>query len=234
GHPVAFSGAMEGYLASVVGQRVEAPAATRNTAPILELLTTYLKAAAPGLVLEVASGTGQHLAAFAQALPHLTWQASDLTPELFRSIEAHCTVMGEQGGAPLPLANVQLPPLLLDACLEPGQWPAAVSKAAPLAAMLAVNITHIAPWAATQGLMRGAGAFLRPGGFLFVYGPFKVNGRHTSEGNVAFDASLRARDPAWGYRDVADMQAEAAGAGLASTACHAMPANNQMLVFTKQ
>ncbi len=175
---------------------------------------------APATVLEVASGTGQHAAAFAKAFPHLTWQPTDRDNDLFGSVAA----WGE--GIP----NVQ-PPALLDASAPAATWPVGPGTCA---AALCVNMTHISPWEATQGLLTGAGEVLAPAGRLFIYGPFKVDGRPTTDSNAAFDARLRGQDPRWGLRDVADVDAAAAAAGLVREEKLDMPANNFVLVYRKQ
>lgn len=205
--------------------RVVSPSAERNKQPILEELQKHLPTS--GLVLEVASGTGQHITHFAAALSssgssssELHWQPSDVTSELFGSISAYV--------ADAQLKNVR-PPLLLDASLPVGQWP--VQE--PCAAVMAANVTHISPWRVTQGLVAGAGALLQPGGLLFIYGPFKMDGAFTSDSNRQFHESLNASNPEWGYRDAADVSKEAAAAGLALQQCVAMPANNFALVFRK-
>ena len=189
--------------------RRHAPATLRNREPLLATLRRHLPAT--GLVLEVASGTGEHAAFLAAALPHLAFQPSERDPGALPSIDAWC--------AGLP--NIR-PALLLDAT-EPG-WPAA-------AAVLCANMIHIAPWAATLGLMRGAAACLPPGGPLILYGPFRRDGAHTAPGNAAFDADLRDRDPAWGLRDLEAVAAAAAAEGFAPPIVEPMPANNLTLVL---
>ena len=189
--------------------RRHAPATLRNREPLLATLRRHLPAA--GLVLEVASGTGEHAAFLAAALPHLAFQPSERDADALPGIDAWC--------AGLP--NIR-PALLLDAT-EPG-WPAA-------AAVLCANMIHIAPWAATLGLMRGAAACLPPGGPLILYGPFKRDGAHTAPGNAAFDADLRDRDPAWGLRDLEAVAAAAAAEGFAPPIVEPMPANNLTLVL---
>ena len=189
--------------------RRHAPATLRNREPLLATLRRHLPAA--GLVLEVASGTGEHAAFLAAALPHLAFQPSERDPGALPGIDAWC--------AGLP--NIR-PALLLDAT-EPG-WPAA-------AAVLCANMIHIAPWAATLGLMRGAAACLPPGGPLILYGPFRRDGVHTAPGNAAFDADLRDRDPAWGIRDLEAVAAAAAAHGFAPPIVEPMPANNLTLVL---
>ena len=190
-------------------------AAERNTAPIVEVVTRLL-AGARGRALEVASGTGQHVAALADALPDLEWQPSEVSADAFESIVAHAAGR----------ANVR-PPLLLDAASS--DW----RVSPPLEAVFVVNVTHITAWRVTQGLLAGAAAALRPGGLLLIYGPFLVDGKPTTESNASFDASLRATNPAWGYRDKDVVAAEAAKSRLQLAEVATMPANNFMLVFRK-
>ncbi|KAL4419864.1 hypothetical protein ABPG75_006962 [Micractinium tetrahymenae] len=206
---------------SAEGQKSIAAAAERNKEPILAALKEFLGSApAGGLFLEVASGTGQHVAHFAAGLPQLTLQPTEYeTDDGFASIRAWTR----------DLPNVR-PPLLLDAS-RPDSWQVA---AGTCRAVFAANLTHISPWAATEGLVRGAGRVLAPGGELFVYGPFAVDGKPTTESNAAFDAALRQHNPEWGYRDVADIGRVAAAAGLAAAERRNMPANNFLLVFRKE
>ncbi|TNF26050.1 MAG: DUF938 domain-containing protein [Deltaproteobacteria bacterium] len=193
-----------------------APATDRNREPILAVLRELLPE--PGLVLEVASGTGQHAAFFARHLPHLTWQPSDRDAESLPSIAAW------RADAALP--NVHAP-VVLDAAAE--TWPIARADA-----VFNANMIHISPWAACLGLLRGAARVLAPGGRLVLYGPYKLGGEHTAPSNAAFDASLRARDPAWGVRDLDDVRAEAERAGFTFERRVAMPANNQIVVFSRR
>lgn len=183
----------------------------RNREPILAALRPLLPPT--GLVLEIASGSGEHAAHFAAALPDLEFQPSDPDPEAQASINAWC------GGLP----NVR-PALGLDAA-APG-WPAVQADA-----VLCVNMIHIAPWAAARGLVAGAGRTLRPRGLLVLYGPFLRDGVPTAPGNAAFDADLRTRDPAWGLRRLEDVEALAAAAGFGPPAITAMPANNLLVAF---
>jgi SAM-dependent methyltransferase len=192
-----------------------APAVARNREPILSVLRGVLPAR--GLVLEVASGTGEHAAFFAAALPDLVWQPSDPDPDHRRSIAAHRALSG--------LPNLRSP-LELDAAAP--EWPADRAGA-----VVAINMVHIAPWAATAGLMAGAGRILGEGGLLFLYGPFKEGGAHTAPSNAAFDESLRARDPEWGVRDREVVEAEADRRGLVLAERVAMPANNLSLIFRR-
>jgi len=193
--------------------RRHAPAAVRNREPILEVLSRVLPARAA--VLEVASGTGEHAAFFATALPGLVWQPSE------HDVEAFASIIAWTEGLP----NVRAP-LRLDAAQDP--WPVTTVDA-----VFNANMIHIAPWEACLGLLRGAGRHLGPGGVLVLYGPYTLAGRHTAPSNAAFDDDLRRRDPSWGVRDL-DAVAEAAQArGLVLRERVAMPANNQTLVFVR-
>lgn len=189
--------------------RCHAPATERNREPIAAVLAETLPAA--GRVLEVASGTGEHCAHFAARFPGLTWQPSDPEPEARDSIAAWC-----EG-----LANV-LPPLALDAAQ--GRFPGAD-------AILCINMVHISPWAATLGLMRGAGAVLPAGAPLILYGPYRQRGVETAPSNEAFELWLKEKDPRYGLRFVEDVAEVAAANGLALARIETMPANNLVLVF---
>lgn len=198
------------------------PAAERNALPILQVLQPLLPDR--GLALEVASGTGQHVAAFAAALPGWTWQPSDLQADHFDSIMAWC----QQAG----VRNVRAP-VRLDV-LAP-RWPSARPAFAELFSLVyCANMLHIAPWACCAGLMQGAARYLAPGGRLVTYGPYLEDNVPTAPSNVAFDANLRQRDLAWGIRRLDDVAREAAHAGLRLAARHALPANNLLLVFERQ
>ena len=190
-----------------------APAAERNREPIAAVLREVLPEL--GTVLEIASGTGEHAAFFCRLFPHLLWQPSDPDPAALASIRAW---RAESGAANL------LEPLRLDACAE--AWPVAAASA-----ILCVNMVHISPWAATEGLMRGAGRVLAPGGPLILYGPYRRAGVPTAASNEAFDTSLKARNAQWGLRDLEAVEAEAAGRGLELERVVEMPANNLILVF---
>jgi len=189
------------------------PAAERNKQPILDVLRTLLPA--QGQALEIASGTGQHVAWFAAALPHWRWQASEAQAAALPGLAA--------GTAGLP--NVQ-PPCLLD--VRDADWR---TPAPRYDLIYCANMLHIAPWECCAGLMQGAARRLAPGGLLVTYGPYLEDEVTTTESNLAFDASLRARNPAWGLRRREDVQAEAQAAGLGLAARHAMPANNLLLVW---
>ena len=195
--------------------RRSAPHVARNAGPIAEVLRDILPPR--GLVLEVASGTGEHVVHFARAFPHLLWQPGDPELAALRSIEAWRAESG--------LANLR-PAIALDARAE--AWPVARADA-----ILCINMIHISPWAATAGLMRGAGRLLGAGAPLFLYGPYWRAGVATAPSNAAFDESLRARDPDWGLRDLAAVAAEAGAHGLRLERVVEMPANNISAVFRK-
>ena len=183
--------------------------------PILEVLQRVLPQA--GVVVEIASGTGQHVAHFAAALPDLVWQPSDADLRVHESIRAW--IETEE------LTNVRAP-IALDV-RQP--WPLARADA-----VLCINMIHISPWEATLALIEGAGRVLPPGGVLFLYGPYRRFGRHTAASNAAFDASLRASDPEWGVRDLEAVEERAEAAGFRLKEIVEMPANNLSVVFQKQ
>ncbi len=195
--------------------RLRYPAVARNREPILAVMRDRLPA--EGLVLEVASGSGEHAVSFGAALPHLRWQPSDPDPDARQSIAAWV----EHEALP----NVE-PPVPLDASTWP--WPVAHADA-----MLCINMIHISPWEATQGLLHGAGRVLSEGGPLMLYGPFIVDGQ-TASSNLAFDRSLRSSDPRWGVRELRELEREAAGQGLVLSETVSMPANNLVVVLRRQ
>ena len=193
------------------------PASVRNAEPILHLLRAHLPKS--GRVLEIAAGSGQHAVAFSGALPGLEWTPSDLSPDARASIAAWAA----QAGA----ANLQAP-LALD-CMDEASWPEG-----PFDAVLCINMIHISPWAATEGLMALAERVLpRPGGLLYLYGPYREADVPLAPSNEAFDASLKARDPAWGLRDRDTVVALARSHGLTLTLRTEMPANNISLLFRR-
>ena len=194
--------------------RLYAPATLRNRGPILDALRPRLPAR--GLVLEVASGTGEHVAHLAAALLHLSFQPTDPDPAHLASIAAWTN----------DLPNVH-PPLALDASAP--DWPLRRAEA-----VLCINLVHIAPWAATEGLVAGSVRVLPPGGSLILYGPFKRDGRHTAPSNAAFDADLRARDPAWGVRDLGEVTRLAGAAGFGAAEVVPLPANNLLVAFRRR
>ena len=197
-------------------------AADRNKQPILDVLRQLLPH--QGHALEIASGTGQHVTWFATALPHWSWQPSDARLEALAAIAARVTQAG--------LHNVR-PPLLLDVQAA-HWWPDDVQTSSPLFDLIyCANMLHISPWATCAALMQGAARHLTPAGLLVTYGPYLEDDVATSEGNLAFDKSLRAQNSAWGIRRREDVEQEARRAGLQLAARHAMPANNLLLVWTR-
>lgn len=193
--------------------RLAFPATQRNREPILAVLREWLPAR--GRVLEVASGSGEHITWFAQALPDIFWQPTDLEVAHLASVDAWVAHLG--------LSNVA-PARRLDVTVD--RWPDG-----PWDAVYCANMIHIAPWEATVALMRGAAAAVRPGGLLLTYGPYRVDGAHTAASNAAFDASLTARDPRWGVRDLGEVAAVAEGFVLERRV--EMPANNFTLVWRR-
>jgi hypothetical protein len=191
-----------------------APATLRNREAILAVLARALPPR--GLVLEVASGSGEHVVHFAAALPALEFQPSDPDPASRASIDAW---------AAASLPNLR-PALAVDA--EAEIWPLAAADA-----VLCINMIHIAPWRACCGLIRGAARVLGAGGVLYLYGPYKRAGRHTAPSNAEFDLGLRARNPEWGVRDLEAVAELANAAGFSAPAVEAMPANNLSLVFRR-
>ncbi|MBA3598830.1 MAG: DUF938 domain-containing protein [Methylibium sp.] len=191
------------------------PAAERNRQALLEALVQLLPP--QGSALEIASGTGQHAVHFAAGLPGWSWQPSDPDPGALASIAAW--------SAHSRLHNLRAP-LQLD--VTAAQWPVEPGWTA----MFCANLLHIAPWAACLGLMAGAARNLAPGGLLLTYGPYLVDDAPTAPSNLAFDADLRGRDPAWGLRRLADVAQAAVTAGMVLRDRLSMPANNLLLVFT--
>lgn len=201
--------------------RLDGPAFHRNHDAIWSAMAGFLSAQAAD-VLELGSGTGQHATAFAGRSPQLTWWPSDIFPSHLTSIESWRRHTG--------LANLRAPQRI-DLTDPAWTWMADKQAGAALAAMLCVNVLHISPWAVSQNLIAGAGRLLSDGGRLFVYGPFMRDGQHTAPSNAAFDASLRAENPAWGVRDIVDLNALAHKAGLTTAEIALMPANNLVLAF---
>lgn len=192
-----------------------APATARNRDAIADMLSGILPAS--GTILEIASGTGEHIVHFAGAFPQLLWQPSDHDVLGLESISAWSAEAG--------LPNL-LPPVLIDASAP--DWPVARADA-----LLCINMVHIAPWAATQGVMAGAGRLLPKGAPLILYGPYIEPGVETAPSNLAFDDNLRAQNPDWGLRDLTEVAALAAAHGLRLDQRIEMPANNLSLVFHK-
>ncbi len=214
------AGAGSGGGDRAAGKRF-APAAERNAGPIAGRLAERLPRR--GRVLEVASGTGQHVVAFARRFPGIRWTPSDPDPAARASIAARIAESG--------LGNVAAP---CDVDVTRPGWEDAFVPppgASGWDALVAINLLHISPWTATEGLLAGAGRLLAPSGRLFVYGCFRRGGRHLSARNAEFDRSLRARDPRWGVRDVEEVARAAGRHGLLLDETLAMPANNLMLVL---
>jgi SAM-dependent methyltransferase len=201
--------------------RMFSPVFLRNAPPLIAALARLIGDES-GPVLEIGAGTGQHAAAFALAFPRLDWWPSDPDPVHRRSIAAWAA---ELGAPPRP-------PFAIDAGAD---WAGhdGIRALGPLAAILAANVTHIAPFAVTEGIVAGAGRALRPGGVLLLYGPFRVGGDFMGDGNRAFDAGLRAEDPAWGLREIDEIDALACTAGLRPEARLPMPANNLLGVWRR-
>ncbi|NND50594.1 MAG: DUF938 domain-containing protein [Rhizobiales bacterium] len=193
-----------------------APSAQRNFAPILSVLEDVLPN--EGRVLEIACGTGQHIAGFAENFPAIEWIPNDIDPQARRSIAAR---KAEQG-----LANLAAP-LSLD--VTHNGWFEDIVP--PLGAILAINLIHIAPWQACLGVLDGAGALLAEDGMVFFYGCFSRGGEHLSPSNADFDHSLKRRNPQWGVRDTDDVAAAARARGLELAQIIDMPANNLALVL---
>lgn len=202
--------------------RLDAPAFHRNHQPIWAVLGKFL-AGQTGDVLEAGSGTGQHVVYFAGQNPDITWWPSDLSAAHLKSIAAWRAAAG--------LPNVR-PPQRID--LSDPAWSVAASDGRAPGKLLAVfcaNVIHISPWRVAEGLVAGAARHLREDGRLFLYGPFKRDGRHTAVSNAVFDTSLRSQDPEWGVRDVGDVTSLAEGVGFRLAETFEMPANNLILMF---
>lgn len=201
------------YEAPVAGARRSAPAALRNREPIAKVLSDWLPPS--GLVLEIASGTGEHAVYFAERFPQLEWQPSDIHEDALHSISAW------QERSQLP--NVRAP-VVLDAAAA--RWPIAKTDA-----IVSINMVHISPWRSALGLIEGAARVLSPGAPLILYGPWLKDDIVTAPSNLAFDQDLKSRDPQWGLRKVEDFAAAAGRHGLQLEQTRRMPANNLMLLF---
>ena len=204
------------YEAPAAGPRRSAPAALRNREPIAEVLREWLPD--EGVMLEVASGTGEHAVYFARSFPKLEWQPSEVHPDALRSITAW--------GSETALPNLR-PPLVVDASAS--EWPIGRADA-----VLSINMVHISPWESALGLIDGAERLLGDGAPLILYGPWISGDVETAPSNLAFDEDLKRRDPRWGLRKVEEFAAEARKRGLALEEKRQMPANNLMLLLRKQ
>ena len=196
--------------------RLSSPSAGRNREPIRDVLAPLLAHGAR--VLEIASGTGEHAACLAKARPDLDWIPSELDPASRASIAAWARAEG--------LTNIRAP-LAIDAAES--AW--GVEDQPLFDALININMIHISPWEACLGLLAGAGRLLRPGGLLFLYGPFSRGGEHTAPSNAAFSENLKARDPNWGVRDLDDVATAGERHGLTLETTVVMPANNLSVVF---
>lgn len=204
------------YETKEAGPRRSAPAALRNREPIGEVLGDWLPDA--GVVLEIASGTGEHVVHFADRFPRLEWQPSDVHPDALASIGAW--------RKRLALPNIR-EPLTIDA--SAAEWPIQAADA-----VLSINMVHISPWRSAIGLLDGSARLLPVGGPLILYGPWLKDGVATAPSNLAFDADLKRRDPQWGLRRVEEFAAAAEERGLSLAETRAMPANNMMLLFRRR
>lgn len=202
--------------------RLDSAAFHRNAEPIWSVLSSWLHDKA-GNVLEVGSGTGQHVLEFARQSPHLLWWPSDLEQRNLDSVDAWRQWSHVQNVEPARRIDLAAP--------DWGLSEADSATLSDLTAIICANVLHISPWRTTEGLMQGAAQRLHPGGRLFIYGPFKQDGQHTAPSNEAFDASLRARDPEWGVRDIRDIRNVAHQHALVLADIEPMPANNMVLIF---
>ncbi len=199
-----------------LGGRLDAPTFHRNHDPIWSAIGPWL-AQQDGEALEIGSGTGQHIVAFARKTPRLTWWPSDIVDAHLRSIATW--------SAEAALRNLRAPQTL---DLTNGDWcPSGID--APLTAVICINVLHISPWSVSENLFSGAARLLRPGGRLFIYGPFMRDGGHTASSNASFDESLRASNSGWGVRDMTELSALAEASGLAPLEATPMPSNNFIL-----
>jgi len=198
----------------------QSPATARNRDPILAVLEEILPPS--GLVLEIASGYGEHAAYFAPRFPSLIWQSSGREPESRHSISAWIASVEQSGQGVDNLPQ----PLELDVHDDP--WPLTAADG-----VVCINMVHISPWETTQALLAGAGRLLPAGGVLYLYGPYLIDGRHTAPSNQAFDMDLRRRNPEWGVRDLAHVATEATLHGLLLDRTVDMPSNNLSVIFKK-
>ena len=204
--------------------RLDAPAFHRNHRPIWAVLQPFLTGKS-GDVIEAGSGTGQHVVDFARRTPEIIWWPSDLNAQHLKSIDAWRAHAG--------LSNIR-PPLRID-LTDPSWCPEMHDGRGPgeLLAVFCANVIHIAPWRVAEGLFAGAARYLRADGRLFLYGPFKRHGKHTAISNAVFDTSLRGRDAEWGVRDIEALEKLAGSVGLVLHEIAEMPANNLILVFSR-
>ncbi len=200
--------------------RLDYPATGRNQKVILDVLKGFLPTS--GTVLEVGSGSGQHITYFAQKMPYLNWQPSDPSSTARASIEAWCSEM-EVNGLVHPALN-------LNTCVD--IW--SLGHIKNLIAILSINMIHISPWEACLGLFRNANRILSPGGVLYLYGPFKIGGVHSTQSNADFDLSLQSQNPSWGVRSLDDVAKEALNQNFQLMKTVRMPSNNLSVIFHKK
>jgi SAM-dependent methyltransferase len=210
----------DGSASAQGDERLDAPAFHRNHEPIWQAIEGLL-AGKTGAVLELGSGTGQHAVTYAQRAPHLTWWPSDIAPSHLASIAAWRQAAG--------LANLRAPQRI---DLVDANW--SWQGDGKLSVILCFNVIHISPWPVTLNLLAGTGRLLADSGILILYGPYMRDGRHTAPSNAGFDDSLRARNPEWGVRDLADVTKIAQSHGLAPADIIEMPANNLVVIFERR
>ncbi|KAA0201930.1 hypothetical protein HAZT_HAZT004772 [Hyalella azteca] len=213
------------------GRAVTFSAACRNAAPIAQVLEAVIKdyltdTPSPVKILEIASGTGQHAAHFANQMQNVVIQPTEFDKRYLPSIATYASDH--------TTFNNVLPPLHVDITKDPDEWPRGPLSGSSYDLLLCVNMIHISPYSCTEGLFRAAGKVLRPGGLLVTYGPYSVDGVIEPESNVRFDQNLRSQDPSWGLRDTQVLKQEALKNGLLYCRMFDMPANNKTLVFRKQ
>ncbi|XP_072124704.1 methyltransferase-like 26 [Mobula birostris] len=202
---------------------IVAPAAERNKEPILNVIRQQLQPEVPALALELASGSGQHTVHFAQALPNVLWQPSEVEPRSLESISAYI--------AATRVENVKQP-LNIDCSQSWETWGGLQANTFDL--ILNINMIHITEIKCTKGLFKGAGQLLKPNALLITYGPYAINGLITPQSNIDFDLSLRQRNPSWGLKDLSILQKLAEENGMTFKRMVDMPANNKCLIFQKR
>lgn len=214
-------------MSAIGDMRLKSPSTARNSAPILAVLRDHLPVKAR--VLELASGSGEHGVHFTRAMPGWQWQPSDTEPGALASIEAWRRHSLKDASSGEHNENL-LAPVALDVTAPwPNEW-----LNTQFDAIVAINLIHISPWCVTQALMQRASEHLSAGGVLFLYGPYRRDGQHTAPSNQAFDANLQARDPAWGVRDLEDVEAEAEANNMVLDQIVEMPANNLSVIFRRR
>ena len=199
------------------------PSAERNKDPILEILKNYIHPGPNQKFLEIASGSGQHIAHFAPHFPQVTFYPSEYDEELFSSIIAHCS----------EFSNIKSP-VKIDISKKYSNWSTEIFEENTFDYMYASNLMHISPYQCSIGLLRNAARLLCKNGILFTYGPFSIDGKLHPESNIKFDKSLKSRDPEWGIRDITDLRKIGQECNIILSKIHEMPANNKTLIWIKQ